>query len=541
MPVEACCMASMEDVDMSLLQTSAVTFHGMGPEGVAIADTAGTLSKTVTSVAMMGDNYEGWTLAGPWCRTIAALALISSAGVVAMIGLQFCIWCLSPTQTACKQMQMMALLLNLIFFTGGYLPTYISPTALPLARYLGHGEDFSALVMSAPQMLAIGGAFLAMFVQSTRMTQPWQYAFCLVSLALQGLFNLLSGLIAQGALQLPACDVCFIALRAVDGFFRTFCAQMLAAMCQNVVPTNLRVPLQIVFGLVLMLGSGSGPLAVFGVTSPSENTSAERFGVAAPFYMISAFMACLMVTTAWIAPTSSEDLQHIALESHWKDKFGGAFDVPQKINAESKQLWLRKVVFACGVLYGAERLMVSACLETATSFILETKFGWLTSKASFYVAIVYLVGGTAIVLPVSVLQRARSDCFDAMQLMKICTVIAVVAAGVLMYYLSTSEVAILVADCGLISVCMLASSVAEGLSMAAAVPDSWFFSVETAFFTRCIASPLSRFAAPLIVRLTITQSVTFYGVVQLLMTTCGLGLCYVLAWYVKEMKCDEED
>jgi len=510
------------------LSTSLVTPRGASPEDALATNVA--MTHQSTWISERWGNESGWTCADPWCRTCAALIAVAAAGVVALVAMHFGIWCVSPTPTACVQLQMMGIFLSMIFFSTGYMATTLAATALPLAKHFGHGEEFSGLVMSSTYLIAFCGALSGHFAITMGMPQHWKYIGALLALAVEVVVNFACGMIAQGALLGPgSAGTVFIALRAVDGFFNIFAAQMLIPMCVNVVPTSLRVPLQFAFGVALTLGLGVAPLVVAAVTSTSENTSAERFGLAAQFYITCAFTAGMILTVAWIVPARQAGLTAVAEETYWRDKYGVTREPPNTPKSERTQLWLRKMVYICGVVYGVERALVSACLETATAFILETKFMWLTSDTAKYVAIVYLVSAIAVILPVSVLQLVYLESLDQLQLMKICSIIAAVAAAALMYFLSSSPGIILLADGVLYSTCILASSVAEGLALAAAIPGSWFFSVESVFVLRGLACQLSRLAAPLIVRVSVSQSITFYGILQFLMTAGGLVNCWLLA------------
>eukprot|EP00971_Amphidinium_carterae_P318505 6330659-Amphidinium_carterae.1 len=310
-------------------------------------------------------------------------------------------------------------------------------------------------------------------------------------------------------------------------------------MCVSICPPSLRVRLQAAWTVAVMLGSGIAPLVVSAVTSTSENTSAERFGIAAPFYITSIFVMCYALTMAWVTPKSHEELGAVATETYWRTKVVGTLHAPTESRSTERQLWLRKVVFTFGVLYGMERLMISACLDSATSFVLEEHFAWLPSQASLSLGFVYLVGGGTIVLPFVVVQMVYSAVPNELHLMKTCSGIAVLASASLTFFLSKVDFAILIADCLLVSVCMLASGVAEGLALAAAIPGSAYFSVENAWFMRSMGGPITRFSAPLLVRFTTSYSITCYGIVQLCITICGYGFCCGLASYANNMLADD--
>mmetsp|Transcript_10811 Transcript_10811/g.24717 ORF Transcript_10811/g.24717 Transcript_10811/m.24717 type:complete len:555 (+) Transcript_10811:114-1778(+) len=477
-----------------------------------------------------------------WNVTTLRIGALIAAGVVLMALSYTWIWARTPSPAACVKWQLQVLG-YFDLFLAGILVSSLAPTALPISQELGHGAGFSGLLLSSMFILTAPGAVLGRFV-ATRASQETKRVLQSILIAVAAGCCIITGIITQD-MQLFAWvsskkDVIFIAARAVCGFAMFTWVSIMFAMTTEVAQPALRVRQQMHQNLFLMAGSGSGPLVVAIVTSSSENTGVATLGLAAPFYISAALymvhsICAWLVTPAcsdWMIAAAAEEVDSSSDGVMTSTSIGTRVGLPEVLPSEERSLWLRKVIFCLGNLYGVERSVVTISLEAATSYILQTHFSWTTSKVAIWVGIVYLLG-TVVSLPLNL----HKDDIGELNLMKFGSVLGVVASVVLALFMYRAECVVLVMDFFLFTASTLASGVAEGMSLAAAIPDDPWFNQETAWcFRNAVKQNLGRFCAPLLVRSTIEKSPTLYGTMQVALTVCGFVLCYSLVDAVKELQ-----
>jgi len=444
-----------------------------------------------------------------------------------MAGSYFWVWATTPSRAACVKWQLQVLgYFELYLF--GIGASALAPIALSISHQLGHAVNFSGLILSSLWMISAPGAIAGRFV-STHASQFTKRVLQASLIAVASLCYLLTAAVTHDwpmLASIPHKDMLFIAPRAVCGFVLFTWVSVMFAMITDVCQPALRVRQQLYQNLCLMAGSGTGPMIVAIVTSCTENTAAEKFGLAAPFY-VSAALYLFHAISAWLVTPSSADAMAAAaadpcgLDLVGQTK-GGA--LPATMPSDERSLYLRKLVFWFGNLYGVERAVVTIALEAATSYVLEKFFGWATSRVAFWVGIVYLLG-TLVAFPMNMVK----DHLGELYLMKCGSFLGVVASMLLAMFIRRAEYVVLLADFVLFSACFLASGVAEGMCLAAAIPESPWFNVETAWcFRNVVKQNLGRFVTPLLIRGSISHSTALYGVVQVSMTGTGFLLCHSL-------------
>jgi len=203
-----------------------------------------------------------------------------------------------------------------------------------------------------------------------------------------------------------------------------------------------------------------------------------------------------------------------------------------ELPCDERSLFLRKLLYCFGNLYGVERAVVTMALEAATSFVLETHFGWSTSRIGIWIGGVYLLG-TLVAFPLSLLK----DHIGELLLMKTGSLLGVLASIFLAVFIYRAEFVVLLADFILFSACFVGSGVAEGFALASAIPGSPWFNVENYWaFSNILKHNVGRFAAPLVVRSTMVYSATVYGVAQVSLTAIGLVLCHAVVHTVHQLQ-----
>mmetsp|Transcript_45260 Transcript_45260/g.107710 ORF Transcript_45260/g.107710 Transcript_45260/m.107710 type:complete len:612 (+) Transcript_45260:95-1930(+) len=422
----------------------------------------------------------------------------------------------------------------------GMTSTSMAPLALPLSHDLGHGAQFSGLMMSSLAMLTALGAGLGSFMaprlspQSKRCLIAFLLACATFSLTIQGLVSHGFSFFAT----LPRRDVVFIAARVFQGFVYFMWVSLLFGVTAEVCQPPLRVRQQLYQNLALMVGNGSGPFVVAILTSSSENSEAASFGLAAPIYASAAFYAFHTVAAWMVVPTTPEAVAAAAEDTCGMELVAadGQASVdrclPDVMPCDQRSLFLRKLLYCFGNLYGVERAVVTISLEAATSFVLETHFGWATSRIGTWIGIVYLLG-TLVAWPLTVFK----DYIGELLLMKIGSSTAVIGSVLLAIFIHRAEYVVLLADFLLFSACFVGSGIAEGLALAAAIPESSWFNLENYWsFSNIMKHNVGRFFAPLMVRSTIGSSTALYGAAQVSLTAVGFVLCHAVAYTVHGLK-----
>mmetsp|Transcript_1637 Transcript_1637/g.3558 ORF Transcript_1637/g.3558 Transcript_1637/m.3558 type:complete len:555 (+) Transcript_1637:75-1739(+) len=452
------------------------------------------------------------------------LAAIILAGACLMVGSYLRVWATTPSRAACVKWQLQVLgYFELYLF--GIGASALAPTALSISYQLGHGVNFSGLILSSLWMISAPGAVAGRFV-ATHTSQFTKRVLQASLIAVASVCYLITAIVTHDwpvLTDVPRKDTLFIAPRAICGFVLFMYVSVMFAMVTEVCQPALRVRQQLYQNLCLMAGSGTGPMIVAIVTSSTENTAAKSFGLAAPFY-VSAALYLFHSIAAWLVTPGDADAMKAAAEDTCGldlvgQTMGGA--LPATLPSDERSLYLRKLVFWFGNLYGVERAVVTIALEAATSFVLERYFGWPTSRVAFWVGIVYLLG-TLVAYPMNMLKDRMGELY----LMKCGSILGVVASILLAIFIRRAEYVVLIADFVLFSACFLASGVAEGMCLAAAIPESPWFNVETAWcFRNVVKQNLGRFVTPLLIRGSISHSTALYGVVQVSMTGVGFLLC----------------
>eukprot|EP00971_Amphidinium_carterae_P144561 2864561-Amphidinium_carterae.1 len=248
-----------------------------------------------------------------------------------------------------------------------------------------------------------------------------------------------------------------------------------------------------------------------------------------------------MLSNALVIPGHEGSMEEIARDESWMPvvmqdgndpwkENPKALTLPKELYIDAKSLWLRKLVFVFGSLYGLQRALVTHGLEAATSFILETVFGWSMSRVSLAVGMVYLVS-----LVIALVCYCCPHGIGEQEIMSRASWIALLASAFLIAFVSRAESVILLADGVLFTASFMAAGVAEGLSVTTAVPESPAFNVQSWYCLRACLQSISRFATPLIVRSSIEHSVAAYAIVQLSIAGVGVLNCYALSGVVRAL------
>jgi len=478
----------------------------------------------------------------PFDVTALRLLGIVATGYAIMAGAYAWVWYTTPTAAACTKWQLQVSV-YCDSCIGGMTATLMAPLALPLSRNLGHGAHFSGLMMSSLAMLTALGATTGSFLAS-RITPRSKRCLIASLMACAFLSLTLQGLIAQDVSHslLDAMgrrkDVVFIAARAWQGLVFYMWVSLLFGVTAEVCQPPLRVRQQLYQNLALMVGNGSGPFVVAILTSSSENSEAASFGLAAPIYASAAFYAFHTVAAWMVVPTTPEAVAAAAEDTCGMELVAadGQASVdrclPDVMPCDQRSLFLRKLLYCFGNLYGVERAVVTISLEAATSFVLETHFGWATSRIGTWIGIVYLLG-TLVAWPLTVFK----DYIGELLLMKIGSSTAVIGSVLLAIFIHRAEYVVLLADFLLFSACFVGSGIAEGLALAAAIPESSWFNLENYWsFSNIMKHNVGRFFAPLMVRSTIGSSTALYGAAQVSLTAVGFVLCHAVAYTVHGLK-----
>mmetsp|Transcript_63734 Transcript_63734/g.151929 ORF Transcript_63734/g.151929 Transcript_63734/m.151929 type:complete len:625 (+) Transcript_63734:29-1903(+) len=477
------------------------------------------------------------------------LLVVVVCGALAMVMIYLLAWLtITSSLIAVVRLQLQLLgCFDCLFL--GLSPVVLSTTALQISHKFGHGAEFSGLIVSSYFMLSAPGLLVGRSLISSLGFSARRW-WMLTMVLLTGLGHITTGLVLNKALPIVAAtpnseEALLLGTLAFSGFCQsTYFVIMLASIAQAC-PVTHRVHWQIYQTLSVAVGSGAGALLVAMLASTSgtgEHSIIARFSsslrTAGPFYALGAI--CLVhLLCAWVVfPENQSILAEAAtLDDAQEDQKGqsnaggdGAA-IPTTLASDERSLWLRKVVYLLGNLYGLERLFVQASMEAATSYVLEALFGWPISSFALAIGIFYLLGAFA-AYPFTFFKHW----IDELLLMKIGSLLGFAASVVLAIFISQSEVVVLAVDFVLFTACFLAGGVAEGMALASAIPGT-LYSIENALcFRPLIKSNVARFLAPLIVRCSITKSPHLYGVIQAVITGTSLVLCYFLAQAASELK-----
>mmetsp|Transcript_45121 Transcript_45121/g.107294 ORF Transcript_45121/g.107294 Transcript_45121/m.107294 type:complete len:588 (+) Transcript_45121:131-1894(+) len=469
--------------------------------------------------------------------TTLRLLGIVAVGYAAMAAAHAWVWSTSPSEAARTKWQLQVEV-YCDSFINGMTTTSMAPLALPISQSLGHGEQFSGLMMSSFAMVTILGSGLGSFLAPRLSPYSKRYVIAF-SISCGVLALTIQGLITQGVLvfaTVPRRDIIFVAARVFQGFVYFTWVTLFFTVATEVCQPALRVRQQLYLNLALMLGSGSGPLVVSILASSSENTAAASYGLAAPMYASAALLAFHAVACWMVVPSTVEAVDAAAADDCGMELVASTPHVerclPADLPCDERSLFLRKLLYCFGNLYGVERAVVTMALESATSLVLESHFGWSTSRIGIWIGGVYLLG-TLVAFPLSLLK----DNIGELLLMKIGSSLGVLASLLLAFFIFKAEFVVLLADFVLFSACFVGSGIAEGFALAAAIPDSPWFNVGNYWaFSNILKHNVGRFAAPLVVRSTIMHSTTLYGVAQVSLTSIGFVLCHAAAYTVKELQ-----
>eukprot|EP00403_Amphidinium_massartii_P007859 CAMPEP_0178385378 /NCGR_PEP_ID=MMETSP0689_2-20121128/8002_1 /TAXON_ID=160604 /ORGANISM="Amphidinium massartii, Strain CS-259" /LENGTH=599 /DNA_ID=CAMNT_0020005659 /DNA_START=39 /DNA_END=1835 /DNA_ORIENTATION=- len=535
---------------VALVQTEVAVFHGSKPsprQSLLAEDEAQTTKAEsrseqhiaapparVTSSASV-DEADGSAT-----RLRLVLVILLSVGLMVISYTWAWTWTASSAARKQRQLQVWG---YIDFVICGVLTTSLAPLALSLSLEAGHGAQFSGLILAAVYMASGPGAIVGRLLV-TRLSQP---AKRYVSVILLGLVSACFFINAMLVHDVPLFwsmrhkDAVFIAMRVAAGFACWAYVSIMLPMVTEVTPITERVKQQLRQNQALMAGCGLGPLlvAVF-AAGPLESAQTPPFVLAAPLYVTAALLGAHAVAAWVITPCDAEMMTEAAAvaadsclieEAVAHNAVTGTLALPAELPKDERSLWLRKLMFCFGALYGVERAVVTVALESATSYVLETHFHWSLSKIGLSVGIVYLLGFAA-TFPLSVLKDRMGELF----LMRSLSYLALAASVLLVTFIYQSEFVVLFADFVLFTACFLASGVAEGMNLAAAIPgDPWFNQENAWCFRSIVKQNIGRFCGPLVVRSTIWHSATLYGVVQVSMTFGGCILCYGLYQSVREL------
>jgi len=463
--------------------------------------------------------------------TSTRIATVSIGVAVAMAAAYISIWFRTPTPAACVKWQLQVLAYCDLFLMG-IVVTSLAPTALSIAVQLNHGAGFSGLLLSSMFVCSAPGAILGRMV-ATNASQGTKRVSQSLLMLLGSCCCFIDGYVAMAPEVLegnPVRGYIFVAARATFGFAMFMWISIMMSMVTEVCQTQLRVRQQLYQNLSIMAGSGSGAVLVAAFTSSSEFTPVEPLGYAGPLFFSAGLYAVHAICAWLVTPGTREMLLEAAedtcgLELVAGDVWTPRVALPPKLLSDERSLWLRKVIFVLGNLYGVERSVVTISLEAATSYILEVHFGWTTSRVSIWVGSVYLLG-TALFVPINSLKDKLGELF----LMKCGSTLGVIASVLLAIFIYRAEFVVLAADCVLFSACSFAAGLAEGMSLAVAIPDDPWFNQESAWaFRNVVKQNVGRFVAPMVVRATLAQSATLYGALQVTMTTIGFLICLGLS------------
>jgi len=463
--------------------------------------------------------------------TTTRIVTVSIVVTVVMAASYIIMWFRTPTPSACVKWQLQVLAYCDLFLMGIVI-TSMAPIALSIAAQLNHGADFSGLLLSSLFLCSAPGAILGRLVATSASQSTKRVLQCLLMLLgscccfIDGFVTLHPDILGGKGVS----EYIFVASRATFGFAMFMWVSIMMSMVTAACQIQLRVRQQVCQNLSLMAGGGSGAVLVAVFTSSSHSTPAESLGYSGPFFFL-AGLYIVHALCAWlVTPGTREMLLEAAedtcgLELVAGDVWTPRVALPPKLLSDERSLWLRKVIFVLGNLYGVERAAVTISLEAATSYVLEVHFGWTPSKVSIWVGAIYLLG-TVLFVPINMLKDKLGELF----LMKCASILGVVASALMAIFIYRSEFVVLAADCTLFSACCFAAALAEGMSLAVAIPDDPWFNQESAWaFRNVVKQNVARFVAPMVVRSTLARSATLYGVLQVTMTTGGFLICHGLS------------
>mmetsp|Transcript_52220 Transcript_52220/g.124498 ORF Transcript_52220/g.124498 Transcript_52220/m.124498 type:complete len:561 (-) Transcript_52220:100-1782(-) len=450
------------------------------------------------------------------------------------------LWVTAPSHAGCVKWQLQVL---------GYFDVLIqiasassvAPISLEVSRSFGHGAVFSGFIISAMFMFSALGSLLGRLLV-TRADYGTLRILQLLFLGLCSLAFLASGLLVHHTESSwpPHKDAFFIAARALSGFLIFAWNNPLWKIIIDVLQTPLRVRQGLLQSLAMMAGSGIGPVVVAVITYKSEASDAAAFAAAGCFYVFAAYYLFHTLFFWLVVPRTADGMREAAADEWGMDLIQGAdgndsvfrdsLSPPGKMRED--EAWWRTLAYCFGHLYGVERAVVSVALEAATSYILETRFGWAPSRVALWVGIIYLLG-LIVAYSANLLKGQLSE----LNLMKVCSFLGGAASILLAIFIEKADFVVLSADFVLFTSCFVAGGTAMGMSTAVAMPESRWFNIENALFFRiAFIGNVGKFLAPLLVRGTLERSTLAYGVLQVSMTSAGVMLCHGLEMSAKELQ-----
>jgi hypothetical protein len=424
--------------------------------------------------------------------------------------------------------------------------------AYSLAKDVGRGAVWSGLLISAAWGLSFFGAVAGWKFASV--SHSWQRYILTITpwMSVCVTFFYAIGANPPGSWMSNDCrQNLLMASRFIYGLGGSVQGMLLNIAGARVTPKSGMVQLELYKQCARTLGIGGGPIlsALCACLLDKQDTRGRS---AVPALVLAVIWATYAVAVQWLL--ANEDLMDemvTAKDLEDRDYHGASEQdestpLARQIPPEAAQnptrdalsiltpsiFDSRRMIIIFGSLYGIERSFIISALESATSFILETEFGWGTKDAGL------MVGGTFLLaLPMMIVmrhsyrmvRRPASGGLDS-SLMKRCTMLCVGGSLLLFAPKWAAPCMILVCNAVVFSSSYLASSVADGLALSYTIPGT-AFTVENYMLVDQIAqNTFARVMGPITARYAIEVhgGRLTYAIFQLLVSLLGAAICHLL-------------
>lgn len=423
--------------------------------------------------------------------------------------------------------------------------------AYSLAKDVGRGAVWSGLLISAAWGLSFFGAFAGWRFASV--SYSWQRHILTLTPWLSVLVNLFYAIGANPPgdwLSNNTRQNVLMASRFIYGLGGSVQGILLNISGARVTPNGGMVQLELYKQCARTLGIGGGPI-LSALCACLLDTKDTRGRSAVPALVLAVIWATYAVAVQWLIADGDLMDEMVAAKTEEDRSYPRPADTEEvtplmrpapvlpRDNTRDALLSLtpavldpRRLIIIFGSLYGIERSFIISALESATSFILETEFGWGTKEAGL------MVGGTFLLaLPMMmfmqhsyrIVRRPASGGLDS-SLMKRCTILCTGASLLLFAPKWAAPCMILVCNAVVFSSSYLASSVADGLALSYTIPGT-VFTVENYMLVDQVAqNTFARVMGPITARYAIELhgGRMTYALFQLVISLVGAGICHFL-------------
>jgi len=409
----------------------------------------------------------------------------------------------------------------------------VIPDSYELARDVGLGSTFSGLLIGAPT------AFSIVLLLSTRyLMDPWNQrsmrCFCICSVCCGSSLSLAFAVGAnppQGwHLGNNARVVMIMGSRLAMGLVG--CAgPTTRIMVQKVTPARDYMMLNVHRVCFVTLGIGGGPLFA---TLLKHLVGARSIGERAawPMLAMSLLWAVLALMFCLVVPSSIEELVGLKSKADAGAQLqakGGASSVATVGATMEAVVGLRKKVWALSLVFGMERALVVAALESSTSLILELEFGCNTADIGLMIGACFLLGAPTTVC-MSVVRNSKWSCGHFSDAAVLCGLAMISLAATVLFLLGWNMWLILAADAIIFPSGYLANGIVDGFATLHAMDDTFYSRENAALFSAVLQGFVGRFLGPTMARF-IADLGGRRRYAQAQMVLCAMSL--VTAWQMR--------